>query len=345
MNELLIFACAVGAFAGALLLTRLAIHIAHALDVIDHPNHRSSHQHPTPRLGGVAIALAASATLLLWGVFGLPGSRQLTAILAGCAALGTIGVIDDFRSARASLRLAVQALVVGGIVLFYFPLATTPWLWVAVALLAAIWFVNLFNFMDGLDGFASSEAIFVLGFTGVVGLRAGDPLIAGTSLITAAAVGGFLPWNWSPAKTFLGDGGSYWVGAFLMATLVAGLARGVLPLSVVLILPAPFVADATICILRRTIRRERIWVGHRLHAYQRAADRLGGARPVVLGVIMLNLAVVLPCAVLALAAPALQWVVVGSAYAVLTTIALGFGSGARSIVTDGDAMAILPRGR
>ncbi len=345
MDGLLILMCAVGAFLGSLLMTRLAIHIAHGLDVIDHPNHRSSHEHPTPRLGGVAIALVASATLLVWGVFGLPGSRQLTAILAGCGALGAIGVVDDFFSARASLRLTVQALVVGGFVVFYNPLATTDWWWIAFAFVAAIWFVNLFNFMDGLDGFASSEAIFMLAVIGAVGVRAGDPFIAGLALVTAAAISGFLRWNWSPAKTFLGDGGSYWIGAFLVATLAAGFERHVLPLSVVMILPAPFVADATICIMRRAVRRERIWVGHRLHAYQRAADRMGGARPVAIGLSLLNLAVVLPCAVLAMLAPPLQWVVVGAVYAVVVTIATGFGSGARSIASDTAPIAIMPKTR
>ncbi len=331
-GQLIIAMCA--AYTGSWFGTRGTITLANWLDVIDHPNHRSSHEHPTPRLGGIAIAVSATLTLLGWGAFGLPGSRQLTSILFGCAILGGVGVCDDFRSIRAWIRLGAQGLIAGGFVIFYLPVATTPVWTISLGIVAAMWFVNLFNFMDGLDGFAASEAIFVLLAAGAAGAVARDPLVAGLAMIVAAAIAGFLSWNWSPARMFLGDGGSYWIGAFLVAVLAAATQRGVVSLPTALILPAPFVADATLCLCRRIVRRERVWVGHRMHAYQRAADRFGGAAPVVRWLMAINLVIVLPGALAAHLFPLGAWGAVAVVYAVCGALAIAWRSGAQRTVGD-----------
>ena len=271
-----------------------------ASSIMDIPNERSSHQAPTPRGGGWAVMLTVVPVFAIAGIaFGRP--LETAAVLLGTLALMGVSWMDDRRELSPLLRLAVQALAVDR--------AATAFLW--------LWFVNLYNFMDGIDGLAGSETILIGGGVALVSLVMGDfglTGVAGAALAGAAA--GFLTHNWRPARMFMGDVGSIPLGhilAFLLASLAA---RG--DWAAALILPAYYLTDATITLLRRLLRGEKIWQAHREHFYQKAARGVGRHDRVVLTIVGYSLVLV----VAALAAGSFgAWTLVPGAVAVALLLA------------------------
>ncbi len=271
---LLLLGLALLSFVGCGLLLRLL----RRARILDHPNERSSHSQPTPKGGGLVVA---PLILAGWSYQALsdPLVPLWPVILAG-AALCLLSWRDDLRSLSAGTRLAAQALAVaaglyglsgwGGATQGLLP----PALDLAFSALAWLWFVNLFNFMDGIDGIAGVESVTIA--VGLAALWTADLALGeGHALILAAAVIGFLPWNWAPARLFLGDVGSVPLGYLLGFLLLFAAYQGYW--AAALILPAYYWADATLTLLRRLARRERVWQAHRSHWYQRAAARIGHA--------------------------------------------------------------------
>lgn len=331
----------------ALLLTGVARKVAMAHNLIDRPNSRSSHLVPTPRGGGLAIVATMLLALLLSGACGSFGVTAVAAVVLGGAAVALIGFIDDRRGLSARIRIAVHVISIalllvgtsslGKLAVPGVPDTTT--LQFAVALLALTWLLNLFNFMDGIDGIASVEACF-FGLGLAITLRAtdhaGQPV--GLSLALAGAALGFLFWNWPPAKIFLGDVGSGFLGFMVGAlALVAHLSAG-LTLWVPIILVAVFVADATVTLLRRMLQGERWHHAHRTHLYQRLSRRLGGHLPVTIGVLFINLGWLLPLAVAASRRPSLGGLFAAIAY--LPLLAATFLGGAGKVAPDGGSQRV-----
>jgi UDP-N-acetylmuramyl pentapeptide phosphotransferase/UDP-N-acetylglucosamine-1-phosphate transferase len=230
------------------------------------PTDRSSHSRPTPCGGGLAVI----AVLLpaLW----IAGDVAWRACALGCGALAWCSWIDDRRGVAPLVRLAVQLVAVAGVlavldrpVLGFLP----AWLDRTVVALAWLWFVNLYNFMDGIDGIAGVETIAIgvgIVVVGALGVAPGVP-----SFVPAVAAGaalGFLRWNWSPARVFLGDVGSVPLGYALGFSLIVLASDG--GLVAALVLPAYFVVDASATLVRRIIGGHRPWHAHREHHYQRA---------------------------------------------------------------------------
>ena len=255
--------------------TRLLIGQLTRRAVLDHPNHRSSHYSPVPRGGGSGVlAGLLPAWLMAWAWLpGAPGPVPVIALIA--VALALVSWIDDVRGLGPLPRLAAQALAVGA-VLYLAPLPgpvfgghLPPALDLVLTALIWLWFINLFNFMDGIDGIAGVE-VAAIGLGIFIAAKIGklDPAWLALGLSTAGAAVGFLRWNWHPAKIFLGDVGSIPLG-FLLGWLLLGLAASGHP-APALILPAYFVGDATLTLLRRLVRGERIWEAHRDHFYQLA---------------------------------------------------------------------------
>ena len=249
--------------AGSAFGTRLLIPILRRSNLLDRPNERSLHAVPVPRGGGAA---AVGAILLAWFVLFLLGEAAAASliILFGALFLGLVSAIDDWRGLPPAPRLLAQAAAVAA-GLFALSLEraipTAP-LFLALHGVLWLWFVNLFNFMDGIDGLAASEAAAVaFGLFLLLG--------AASSLLAAAIAGaalGFLIWNWAPARIFLGDVGSIPLG-YLLGFLLIGLAqRG--EWQAALILPLYFLADASLTLARRLLRGERVWRAHREHFYQ-----------------------------------------------------------------------------
>ncbi len=259
---------------------RLILPLLRKWHVIDHPNARSSHARPTPRGGGLAITKTMMlGGLLLAFVFRLPFASF--APLFGIVAVAWISWMDDRKGVPARYRFLIQVAAVA-LPLFLMPqerLVFAGFLPLVpdrmLAGLCWLWFINLFNFMDGIDGIAAGEAFIVsmgLAFVGVLSGQA-DAFVH-AALVVAGASLGFLVWNWHPARMFMGDVGSIPLGYVLGWMLILLASRG--HLFPALILPLYFVADASLTLARRALRGEKVWQAHREHFYQKAVQ--GGRR-------------------------------------------------------------------
>jgi UDP-N-acetylmuramyl pentapeptide phosphotransferase/UDP-N-acetylglucosamine-1-phosphate transferase len=261
------------------------------------PNARSSHHKPTPQGGGIAVVIAT--LVVAWGGVILSPTLlqyqggQLLAVSAATALLGAVGAIDDMRSLPAAARLAMQCIAVGAVITALPAevqiIPHVPWaIERACLFLAGLWFVNLVNFMDGIDWMTVAEAvpvtgaILVLGLAGVVA-----PLPALLAAALLGAIVGFAPFNKPVAQIFLGDVGSLPVGLLLGWLLLQLAATG--HLAAALLLPLYYLADATITLVWRIARGETIWQAHRTHFYQRATDRGLTVPNIVARVFVVNL--------------------------------------------------------
>jgi Fuc2NAc and GlcNAc transferase len=293
-------------FAASLLGTGAIRRYAQARRILDVPNERSSHAVPTPRGGGVAIAVAFLMAAALLGISGAIGMPTAVALEGAGILVALIGFVDDHRHVPAAWRLvahfAAAAWVLawsGGLVLAQLPGATIGLrvLGDGLAAVALVWLLNLYNFMDGIDGIAAVEAVTVcLGAALLYHLHPGSREEAELPLVLAVAVLGFLFWNFPPAKIFMGDAGSGFVGLMLGGLALRGASIAPSFLWSWVILLAVFIVDATVTLLSRLGRGERVYEAHRSHAYQRLAQRLGSHRPVTLAVGAINLFWLLPLA-------------------------------------------------
>lgn len=264
---------ALGAFLVSLLGTRVMILALRKKRVLlDIPNARSNHARPTPRGGGVAVVFALVIFLLL-------GDASYW-LVVGMLLLAAISLVDDWIRLAPLTRITVQFFAV--LIALYdvqLPVLDTflpHWAAEAVMVLGWLWFINLFNFMDGIDGLAAAEMISIsagmLVITALLG-PFGGPLSL-HALVVLGAGFGFLWWNWHPAKIFLGDVGSIPIGFLLGYMLLMCAQNGYWYAAA--ILPAYYIADATITLLLRAWRRERVWEAHSKHFYQQAVR--GGRR-------------------------------------------------------------------
>lgn len=276
---------------------------AFAHDVIDVPNDRSSHSIATPRGGGMAIVVAVLAGWIGCALLGALSWGAFTGLVIGGAAVAAIGFADDHGHVARTWRLAAHVAAAAAVLLAVgnVPLSTVAaWpggpaaLFVAGALYLA-WLVNLTNFMDGIDGIAAGEAISVAAGGALIAAGVGDgPVLP--PLVLAAGAAGFLTWNWPPARIFMGDGGSGFLGLALGAlALHAGTAAPALFWSWTILLGV-FMVDATVTLLRRMAAGPDFYEPHRTHAYQKLARRLGAHRPVTIGVLAVNIGWLLPLA-------------------------------------------------
>jgi Fuc2NAc and GlcNAc transferase len=273
--------------------------------IIDIPNARSSHSVPTPRGGGVAIVLSFLACLPLLSWLTPLTAADLLSIGGAGTLIAIIGFMDDHGHIAARWRLlghflaAAWALVwIGGMP----PLQVLGqsldlhWFGGIFAALYLVWMLNLYNFMDGIDGIASVEAITVCLSAAMLSTIAGVSHLAIMPVLLAAAVGGFLYWNFPPARIFMGDAGSGFLGIVLgILSLQAGWQSSDL-FYCWLILLGVFVTDASFTLCRRLIRGDKVYEAHRSHAYQFASREYGKHLPVTLAVAALNLFWLLPVA-------------------------------------------------
>jgi UDP-N-acetylmuramyl pentapeptide phosphotransferase/UDP-N-acetylglucosamine-1-phosphate transferase len=250
------------------------------LRILDRPNHRSLHQQPTPRTGGLAI-LAAGLLGNALLQFSTASPFPIAYLLPGLLPLVLISWLDDRHGIAACWRMAVHLGVAISLLASYAPLLNgLGFGGLLLALLFVTWMVNLYNFMDGMDGFAGGMA--VIGFTTLAGLGWADTGFAAFCLLVAAASVGFLVWNFPPARIFLGDTGSTTLGFLVAACSLWGSATGLFPFWVALLVFSPFSVDATVTLLRRLWKGERIWEAHRSHYYQRLVLLGWGHRRTVL---------------------------------------------------------------
>ncbi len=277
------------------------------VDLLDHPNDRSSHTVPTPRGGGIAFVICfLLLSMLLWQR-GLIGTALLAAITGGGALVAVLGFIDDRRPLPARIRFLGHAIAGAWVLWWLGPLPRVPFfgvgihlgaVGVALALAYLVWSINLFNFMDGIDGVASIELITLMLGGALVWRLGGSGSEWTASVVLAACVSGFLLMNYPPARIFMGDAGSGFLG-LLIATLSLWCGREHPPLFWSwFILYGCFMVDATTTLLRRVLRGERFYEAHRSHAYQYASRLYQSHRAVTLAIGAINLAWLLPMALL-----------------------------------------------
>ena len=273
--------------------------------VMDMPNERSSHTRPTPRGGGAAIVAGVLLSVaLLWSVGAIAADAALAVLGAGTA-VAAVGFIDDHQPVPARMRLAVH-FVAAGWVLYCFRL---PPAWNAlnagrlidalgyvVAAFVLVWLLNLYNFMDGIDGLAATEAVTAC--FGAVAITASTNDVSSLALVLGAAALGFLVWNFPPARIFMGDVGSGFLGLMVGIMALGELERSIEAGAAWLILLAVFITDASLTLLRRWQRGAPLASAHRTHAYQHAAAAWRSHRRVTLLVAAVNLFWLLPLAFL-----------------------------------------------
>lgn len=323
------------AFVATLVLTGAYRAYALRRGVLDVPNARSSHQVPTPRGGGVAFVVAfLAAFCAVPSAFSADGGT-LTAVLGAGGAMALLGFVDDHGHIPAGWRLlghfaasawALYWLGPGWIPEFFGVGLAHQAAGYAISALGIVWLLNLFNFMDGIDGIAGVETITAsLGAAGLWFLA--NPSGSWSApLLLAASTTGFLVWNFPPARIFMGDAGSNFLGITLAILAMRAAADSSRLLWAWGILLGVFIVDATVTLFRRLARRERVHQAHRTHAYQYAA-RKHGHRPVTLATGALTGVYLLPVAA-AVATGRLPGVLgVGLAYAPLVALALRYGAG------------------
>lgn len=327
----------VAALALSALLTGIVRRLALARGLLDVPNARSSHIEVTPRGGGLAMMLVATAASIALAYLGRIPLDLFLALVGGGTAVAAIGFMDDRRPMPAWLRLVVHvSAAIWALAWIGAPAAVRVgaqiiplgWAGAILTTLGIVWTLNLFNFMDGIDGIAASEAIFMACGGALLMLGSGTSTGAATvGLILGATCCGFLLWNWPPAKIFMGDVGSGYLG-YVIAILILSAARdNSNAVWVWLILGGAFFVDATVTLVRRTVGGDRIFEAHRSHAYQWLARRWGSHRRVTVALTALNLLWLFPCAYLTLLYPSrAAWIALASLTPlVIAAIAAGAG--------------------
>ena len=284
-------------FVAALVLTFLVRKNLLRRNLLDHPNERSSHTQPVPRGGGWALLLVLIPGIIITGVLQHDIPRH-AGLLTGIILLGIISWLDDKGgvSARVRLSLHLLAATLGTLsfsqhaVLFggFLPLHLDR----AIMIIGWAWFINLYNFMDGIDGITGVETISIATGTCLLMTAIGtnDPFLATLTLLLTGSCLGFLVFNWHPAKIFLGDVGSVPLGYLIGFGLITLAVNGHLVSA--LILPLYYLADSGITITKRALRGEKFWEAHRQHFYQRAAKGLGRHDRVVYRITVTNIALI-----------------------------------------------------
>jgi len=292
----------IAAFFMSLILGRILVGIAPGFLRIDVAGERSLHRVPTPRGGGISFLFAIPVGFAIHGqaCHWSFEWRAPAVALAAAVPVAVVGLLDDARESSAWLRIAVHLVVALTIAACVRDPAPAAWMLLPGALGIA-WTINLANFMDGADGFLASEALLVFIFmwiasaaTGSGGDAVGLGSLAG---IAAAGLAGFLVWNLPKARIFMGDVGSGWIGTIVGAMTFGYLLSDPWIAGGSVALAAPFIADASVCVLRRIARRERVWLAHSMHGYQHLVRRRGGSHAaLLLGWTSANLLVYLPLA-------------------------------------------------
>jgi Fuc2NAc and GlcNAc transferase len=322
-------------------LSALVRRFAVPLQLIDIPNERSSHSTPVPRGGGVAVVFVFLALLPLLQMHGTGADALFPALYGAGALIALVGFLDDRSHIPARKRLVAHFLASGWILYCahtspngIWP-TTAPGLWLiaAVSILFLVWLLNLYNFMDGIDAITGSETLTVtLGAALLSWCLAPDDPSWLILLLLASCVAGFLVWNLPPAKLFMGDAGSAFLGIVIGAMVIHARQLSESLFYVWILLLGVYFVDATVTLLRRVSAGEKFYQAHRTHAYQHAAMRYRSHGKVSLAIAMINLIWLLPIAAAVASGVIAGPVAVIIAYLPLIVLALRFKAGIRQTV-------------
>ncbi len=308
------------AFACSLLLTRYLTIPGTWFYILDHPNERSLHDSPTPRAGGLAIFITIALFIVFISATTDLDLSDLLWLAAGSVLVALVSFVDDYMNLSFLFRLMVQT-IAAGIVIYggfsisdiQFPgfmLVLPDFVSYAITGLFIIWMTNLYNFMDGMDGFAGGMTVTGFGTLTLVGWLAGnDEFMLVNALITSATAG-FLVFNFPPARIFMGDVGSSFLGFLAAGNSIWASKLEILPLWFSILIFSPFIVDATVTLLRRLISGKKVWEAHKTHYYQILAESGWGHKRTVL----CEYALMLLCALSAVLAlgqpPRVHWMII-----------------------------------
>lgn len=327
--------------ASAFIFTAIIRHYAIKKKIIDMPGNRSSHTVPIPRGGGLAILLSAvgGAVGLVWQDF-LPA--QMLFYMGPGIALGLIGFADDHRHIAFGYRLLAQLLAVAGLFwLFggalgltgiftqgyaYFPV-------VIILVIAFVWFINLYNFMDGINGIAALETISITVGSIVIAHALNEAYFIPLAGLFMAATCGFVLWNFPVARIFMGDSGSLFCGYTVVLLMLVAAESNVTLFWSIVVLSAVFVVDASVTLSRRLLQREKVWEAHCSHAYQRLARRWQSHTRVTFAVVAINIFWLLPIAWLLTSRYFSVAAALALAYIPLIVLAVILGAGRKEVLT------------
>lgn len=307
-----------GSFMAAVVLVFALLKLTPRLKLLAHPNDRSSHVDPTPTAGGVAIVLIVGLYLATQ-----TESTFVLSLAVGSFLLASIGLWDDVSELGRGLRLLLQMGIVCAVLL----LADVGWppVLVGIAGFVILWHVNLFNFMDGIDGIAGVQVLLFAFGALLLGSDTPDWITTTLWVVTGSTLG-FLVFNWPPARIFMGDVGSLFFG-FLLAFLVLELTRAnALPLSTSLILLGGFWFDATYTLAVRLLTRQNPFQSHRIHLYQKLSQRFGH-RPVTTGFALYGMIWLFPLAAVAAYHGNFEWLALSLALLPLLALAVVMKAG------------------
>jgi Fuc2NAc and GlcNAc transferase len=329
-------------------LTRCYIRYALRRGVIDTPNDRSSHTTPTPRGGGVSIVivsllLLAAAVLTDSPWFGPIPTSNIAALFVGGTLVAAIGFIDDVRSLSSKIRFSTHFIASVAALCLITPLPSLPLLgielspaghwaikgfWLFAAALGLTWLINLYNFMDGIDGIAATEGITVLLGAAFIGAAGSQHAFAWTPLILLTApLIGFLILNWSPARIFMGDGCSGFLGITLGLLAIIYAANTPLNLWAWAILLGVFIVDACWTLTTRILTGQQWHQPHRSHCYQILSRKWRSHSKVTFGTGIINLLWLTPLALLSSLFPSYGWLCLLLAYGPLLVLCRAHGAG------------------
>lgn len=303
--------------------------LAYRFHIIDIPNDRSSHQLPTPSAGGIGIVISFLVGISFLHWLGIYDSTLLSSFSMGGLILASVGLWDDWKHVPVKVRILFHFIAASSVIYFLGGMPALDcgfrvWHWGmvgnVVGLIGLVWLINLYNFMDGIDGLAASEAVFVSLAVVLLLILKSDFYHLPVILLLGSAAAGFLVWNWSPARVFMGDTGSGFLGFVFGVLLVSTGVSNSLTIWQWLILLGCFWVDATLTLLFRVIRGETWYLAHRTHAFQQAVKKTGCHKQVVMRVLWINILWLLPLAILTLYFP--KWTLPITFIAILPLVIL-----------------------
>lgn len=286
------FIILLGIFLLSLFLTSVIRVFSLKKSILDIPNQRSSHQVPVPRGGGLAFVITFYITLILLFFNHFVQPKIFFSLLGGVP-IACVGYCDDLFGVKSYWRAIIHLFsAIWGLSFLH---EMTP-LFFIFATLTTVWFINLYNFMDGIDGLAGMEAVFVGVVSGLILLTQGFHTIAFVSFALAFSVLGFLMLNWSPAKIFMGDVGSGFIGFIFADLMWITNNHHHITFPVWIILLSVFIIDASYTLIYRVIQKKKWWLAHREHAYQKLVQLGFKHKQITLGVFAINVIICIPLA-------------------------------------------------
>lgn len=307
---------------------------------LDHPNHRSAHSHPIPTGGGASFVIVFCLALLVLWLLNIVASATVMAFLFAGALVSLVGYLDDRFTLSPVTRLIAQFVAATWGLIWLSGIPNFGWTEESLimvfivngcAILYLVWLTNLYNFMDGIDGVASIQAISVaLGLVVTQFFLAAD--LNWILIILSASIAGFLVWNFPKARLFMGDVGSGFVGLILGLVSIQLVWSSVELFFSFLIVMAVFIMDASLTLARRLMRGEKVYLAHNLHAYQYAARKYKSHVVVSLFIMIFNIAYLLPLAIAVSQGELSVWWGTLLAYMPTLLIAVYFKAGVRAEV-------------